>query len=585
MKANFPLLLMLVLASVCSAQTRYISGKILDQERKTPVPYASIYNKTLQSGTLSDVQGRFRISIRDEQDSVYVSFMGYRRKPVQLKKGKTDYVIYLEESAQLLQEVRISALKDDWLYDFLNSCKTKTATPLPPAKAYYVLKSYRDTEQVELVEAFFNARLQGGEPERLDMKAGRFGLKAVGDRFFNSFETSGAILQFRLRDDNTLFPGNPLAYSVRKMRKKFNLVLEKKYLDFQGDSIYVVRFTPKESKGQLFSGVFWIHAGEKRINRFSFTCEGCLQSPFVPIFSTDSISDVRLSISREFKTRMGQEALYETDFSYSFHYFSRKGKSYAEDYVIKSNAVLYVYDYTSGFELPRFDFAENCVSDYLKINAMPYNEFFWDRHSEAKIYDFEDQNDRFYSEPGVITNRTWYKNNPYFKRVYESPFITWSDYRILIKDLIAAKGLIDSTHWKPETYKLSVKFFLDINHYQDSTHCISSTVFDPWETYYYYRVDTLTNCFLNLYFDIHEIQRQEFARDIQSCKDSPEIIRKKFEAMQEKASLLARRFLNETNRGLNYDPMIKWNDYVRSRLGIDNMLLFRQYREGDQGKK
>lgn len=581
-----PFLLLLLLFSVqVAAQSRYISGKILDQQRKTPVPYASIYNKTLQSGTLSDLNGRFRIVIRDEQDSVYVSFMGYRRQAVPLKKGKSEYVVYLEESAQLLQEVRISALKDDWLYDFLSRCKPKSATALPPAKAYYVLKSYRDTVQVELVEAFFNVRLQGEEPDRLEMKAGRFGLKPVGDRFFNSFETSGAILQFRLRDDNALFPGNPLAFSARKMRKKFNLVLEKKFLDYQGDSIYVVRFTPKESEAHLFSGVFWIHAEQKRIDRFSFSCDGCPVSPFVPIFSTDSISEVRLNISREFKTHNGQEVLYETDFSYSFHYFSRKGKSYAEDYVIHSNAVLYVYDYVSRFELPRFDFAENCVTDYLKINAMPYNEFFWDRHTEAKIYDFEDRNDRFYSEPGVITNRTWYKDNPYFKRVYESPFITWSEYRILIKDLIAAKGLIDSTHWKPETYNLSVKFFLDINQYQDSTDCISSTVFDPWETWYYYRVDTLTNCFLNLYFDIHEIQRQEFMREIRQNQCSPEEIRTKFEAMQVKAAALGRRFLNETERGLRYEPMLKWNEYVRSRLGLDNMLLFRQYREEDPGKK
>jgi hypothetical protein len=555
---------------------RHLSGRILNKNTRDPIAFANIYNRNLKTLTISNKEGYYKIAINSASDSVFVSYVGFQKQLIHINENATTQTILLEESVQLLNTVTITASKNDWIYGLLSDCKRHTPYETNQAKAYYELKSFCEGDQIELVEAFFNAELKGAELDGLQMKTGRFGLKKKQDRFFNSMESSQAILQMRVFERNDFFPGNPFELSTSKMRKNFNLYLEKKYLDQNSDSIYVIVYYPRDISMGQFSGKIWINPLKKQIQKIIYECQSCKTTPFSPLFDTDSILNTDMSIKKEFREVAGNMVFSHIDFTYEFEYRSRNKSKMAREYRVKSNAILYVYDYEKPFDLPRFQFSENCKTDYLKINAIPYNEFFWLFNNEFKMFDFENRNDDFYYQDDVITNRTWYSENPFFKKVYEAPFVTWSDKRILFRDDLGTKS--QSADYNPkiisDSYKLGVKIFLDINTYADSTNVITSTVLDPWDTYYYLPVDSVTNCFFNIYFDIHEFERRKFMKEIcQRGYTSAQILRK-YDELSERISRLSKEYLKEVERGTNRKQLEKWNQYIVKNMGIDNMSLF-----------
>jgi len=554
-----------------------VHGRILCKETNDPIPYVIIFNSHSQIGTLSDMKGNFKISTSQLDDTLFVSCIGFKKQRIQLSAKETFYTIYLEQSIQLLEAVTIRPPDDGYLYELLIDCKKESSTDSRTAKAYYEIKSYAGDSQIELLEEFFNAELSGYDLSELELKTGRFALKKTGDRFFNSMESSRAIVMNGLFNENEYFPKSPLVFSKSKMKKKFWLELEKKYLENNIDSIYVISYRPKDSSGVFFNGQIWVNPQKKHVIKTTFNCRNCSVTPFIPLFSTDKLSNINLNITKTYKEIDNEMFFNHIDFTYQFDYESRIGKEFEAKYCILTNAVLHVYDYENSFFIPKFSFDENCVRDYFKINAMPYNDFFWANNNEFEISDHDIMNSSFYKENEEFSNKTWYlSNNKYFKKVFEYPFITWSEKRVLIKDVSSDTAIsnMPNTTIIADRYKLSIKIFMDLNTYSDSTNVITSTVFDPWETFYYLPVDSSTNCFLNILFDIYEIERRNFEKSIQGLGNDNIEILSKFETMNEKLDKLKSEYLAGVDRGTKREELEKWNQYVLDNLGINNMRLF-----------
>jgi hypothetical protein len=95
------------MATIQAQNLHEIKAKILDIETREPVPYANIYNKNLQKGTISNVDGYFRVSIPKTTDSLFVIFIGYQTQLVIIKPDQNFYTIYLRESSQLLKDLSL----------------------------------------------------------------------------------------------------------------------------------------------------------------------------------------------------------------------------------------------------------------------------------------------------------------------------------------------------------------------------------------------------------------------------------------------------------------------------------------------
>ena len=80
---SFPLLIGLVPAVICQAQSTVIEGRISDRASGEPLPFVNIAFVDSKIGTTSDIDGSFRLQSFYATDSIRVSSVGYA--PVSIK--------------------------------------------------------------------------------------------------------------------------------------------------------------------------------------------------------------------------------------------------------------------------------------------------------------------------------------------------------------------------------------------------------------------------------------------------------------------------------------------------------------------
>lgn len=554
----------------------HIEGRILDAATSEPLPFVSIQIKSTSKGTISDAGGYFSITLGSARDTLLFTSVGYQSTLLLPRPGKKYYEVRLAENTQLLGEVVISSKEID-LYQLLQACAKKDHSQRLNAKSYYQLKSFVNGRQIELVESYFNAGISGYDLESLSLKSGRIALQVFNHQFFISTESSAAITRLSLINNNPGFPGSPLELPVNKMKKAYLLELAKVYEDEKGQEIYQVDFTPAVEDNTFFSGKLWINPAKKQVLKVQLFAPGTTVHPFKPLFPEDTIRRIDLDITKTFSEIGGRMYFNHVDFNYNVYYKSRNDSAY----VVYTNAILYAYAPGETFLLPKFEFSDVNHTDYRKINAMPYNDFFWDHLDEFKLIDRKDQHRRFYEDEATMTNKTMFGANPFTdKGLLEHPYVRWdSAGRITIREFIP-----DSTDLKTsdvpfttDLYNLSVKTFLDINPSGDSLHWMSATIFDPYETFYHLPVDDTVLCFINLYFDIMEVQRRQMEKTLSISPQTIEQFHKIYNEFVEMRLVVSRQFLRDVNRGVNKAAMLQWNDYVRQHLGIDNIRIFRPY--------
>src|SRR5574344_2732664 len=103
MKKYALLLVMLIMSSLTFAQTK-ITGNVSDATGD-PVIGASIVVKGAKgSGTVSDLDGNFTVSVPNANSQLQVSYIGYITKTISLE-GQKNVKVVLEEDKKTLDEV------------------------------------------------------------------------------------------------------------------------------------------------------------------------------------------------------------------------------------------------------------------------------------------------------------------------------------------------------------------------------------------------------------------------------------------------------------------------------------------------
>lgn len=572
-------LLAFVTSSSWGQATREIEGRILDAATREPVSYANVYNKTLQKGTITNDDGYFRVMTSDTRDSILIIFIGYETQVIKLTGQQDFYTIYLEESTQLLREIVVTPNDNLYLFDLLMKCKSKASSAQIDAKAYYELKTFRNEQQIELVEGYYNAAIAGYDLSALNLKAGRLAMQPYDNRFFASMEGSTAITAMKLWSNNSNFPDSPLEFSKREMRKYFELSLEKKYVDDLADSIYVISYEPTDKTGLFFNGTIWLNKTNNTILKIMLDCHNCKKYPFRPIFPSDTISNVSFAITKTFTSQQGHTVFNHIDFAYIIDYRSRVAAAHAQSYSIESNAVLYAYDFKNTFTIPTFNVTDDAYSDYRKINAMPYNDFFWRYNDEYRLKDGDNSNEVFFTDIHSFTNKTIFKTNPMSKSVlFQHPYIIWSEDRVFFRDIaVDTSASSSSSDVITDRYNLGVKLFVDINTYQDSTSIFSATIFDPYVSFYHLPIDNKTHCFINMYFDLCEIERRKLENMLKSSIKDVGQFDKIYQEIETRFQIQTAQYLKAVDRGTNEPEMKKWNEYIYEKLAIDNLAIFKPF--------
>lgn len=124
---------------VAQIQTRYerfeqtVTGKVTDSETGDPLPGVNILAKGTTTGTVTDVDGNYRITVGDNITTLIFSSIGYTPQEVDIN-GRSEINVTLSPDVQSLQEVVVvgyGTMKKSDLTGSVSSVKSEALTAYP----------------------------------------------------------------------------------------------------------------------------------------------------------------------------------------------------------------------------------------------------------------------------------------------------------------------------------------------------------------------------------------------------------------------------------------------------------------------
>lgn len=541
---------------------------IIDSASFQPVPFVRIQHR--QQHTLSDFNGAFSVQQLTNNDTITFSLIGYDLKNIIYQSNHLLDTVYLQPKVIEMDEV-IILTDNSILYRLLSNLVNTQPQQRTSAKAYFELETFHDQQQLELFQGYYNGYFKGVDVEELKMKTGRFALAPISKRIFASTETSKALSQFQLFQHNAFFPISPFELNERTLRKRYQLYLTAKYTNENQHVIYLIQFEPKQDSEHYFGGKVWIDFTANALQKVELTIQNTAIHPFLSIWPTDTIEHVCMEISKSFNDNRVETI----DFNYHYNYRA------LDDSLLhlSTRAVLHAFDYTSTFELPIFDFPKTTNEDYRKIQMLPANEAFWNCYDAFTIPN-NSFKQSFLTDPQTIKPQLLFHTDSLFKRNFlENPYLTWNGNRILMKGLTADSTAYYDQHQvlNSDRYKLNVQLLVDRTEGCNGIQLITQTVFDPYKSYYHFEISRENQVFINIYFDLMEIDRRRLAIELEKVKTDEAAINELYSITMKKVASWSTVYFKETQRGTNKIALKKWNDLVKEELGIDNFDLFNMY--------
>lgn len=573
-----------------------IKGKVQDVTTKSPLAFCSVVIKGTQKGSITNEDGVFKILVNKDKDSLVFSYLGYQTKIIPAVNLLKDSLVFLKAKENNLKEVVIKG-DDEYLYQAIDKCRKKLEKEvLHTAKVYFDLETEVQNQPVEMLECYYNGNIQGATIKKLMLKNGRVGLAPTYDGgFFVSLNTSKAIQMLDLTESASYLPFTPFQFSKSKLKKNYVL---KPLPTLANENVYHIEFSPIKNKSKYFKGEVWIDSETFSILKINLICENTSTHPFLPfITGVDSLANVSMNITQTYiKTESGS-LLSNVKFNYRLKYIYTPKKSsginkfrISTGNEVNTTGIMYMYDYEKPFSLPYFKY-DASQTDYRKISFFPYNDFFWKNsdgllhtESQKKKLEFFEKNGTLLNFDGLVPNVSGDGYEVLHRNFYADNNIFWSDStRLHLKKDIQPKDSLKKTEYeRTEPFFLKAQIFMDVNPVGDSIQHFSATVFDVFETYYDMPERPYTNCFINIWFDICEIERRKMEKKLNSgniytVSEIDAIYKQTIKDMNAQTS----QYFKEVKLGKNTAELIKWNTYVVDNIGVDNIKIFGVGREGD----
>lgn len=102
------MLLLIHIPALLGQQVTVIRGEIRSASDKLPLAGANILIQGTSRGTISDLDGKFILSIDSGQNSIVISYLGFHKVEKNIREtGKSDLVIYLDPDDRILSTVEV----------------------------------------------------------------------------------------------------------------------------------------------------------------------------------------------------------------------------------------------------------------------------------------------------------------------------------------------------------------------------------------------------------------------------------------------------------------------------------------------
>jgi tetratricopeptide (TPR) repeat protein len=242
--------------------------------------------------------------------------------------------------------------------------------------------------------------------------------------------------------------------------------------------------------------------------------------------------------------------------------------------------VFLFYDNSTVFDLPYYSIKAASISDYDKIVFQPYNEQFW-QHNEVllpskKVLEYRD----FFNEHGVLLN---YENlSEYYSIAFRQSIVTWSEQRLFYTDINknemfyedpSSRFYYHRSKTTPFFYALNLEIYLDRNTFNDSTIYLSKTLIKLDESFYFSYIGKNTTGFINIYFDLAEIERRKMMDVLKQKEWSKQQVDSIYKSTLVKLRQKLEFYIKNAFYGLNEKHFLSYVKQVKEALSIDNSML------------
>ena len=271
---KFFVFIYLILATHLSSGQDYfkISGRVLDNETKQPLYFASICIAGNRIGTVSNINGNFLLKIpnRFKEDTLYISFMGFTPRKILLTEIHDFYIeVALEPMYFHVKEVVIRSFSPK---EIIKQAIAKIPENYPEFPVNF-LAFYREDirengKYIQFIEAvlgiYKGSYNNKKDNDCLKIIKGRQKLDVIESLIWDYIKFINGPYEM-IRSDVAKYPTNFITVA----QSKINFLNEKhfKYYDYQllrkkrkeNDDIYVIEFKPKKiPKKALFEGYICI---------------------------------------------------------------------------------------------------------------------------------------------------------------------------------------------------------------------------------------------------------------------------------------------------------------------------------------
>lgn len=565
----------LLLVTLCLGNYAFgqqnIHGTLLSEENE-PIPFAKIRVAGTNRGAIANEDGSFTLEDVKPTDTLIISHYAISTQPIIASFFFTENILVLDRRFLQLEEIEVSSTKGALLNLFDEARDALSSAPGYFSKTYFSLESDADAHPVELIEAYYQGKTQGGRIQDMTLKNGRIGMSPLDNEYFASLSTTQIIKDYNLHSPlRSRFPRNPLMLSVRKIKKWYNYKVSSVY-----DGVLTITFTPKNAINRyaLFPTKVYLHKPSKQIIRLELMKEDLKTYPFTEINPGDTIQRLDYFAAYNFD----EQRLESVELNYKMKYDGFSGLKN-----IHSRAVLLFYDTTSSFSLPIYSDRVSLYSDYDKIVSQPNNPFFWSLNAAISPSDKKTAYKEYFETHGVLLN--FDELSKVSPTVFAQKLVPWSKNRIQLYDMNEAIAyeiaVADAKEFHNKTlvsdmYDLRAFVYVDRNAGEDSTHFKVQTLINLQDSYYYLFRSPFTVCFVNLYFDLVEIERRNLERKLVGLKPSESQMRDLYQESQINLNRRLKQYLKSVEHGRNQQVLNYYIELVKSELGIDNSFLIQE---------
>ena len=579
----FSVIISLSISITANAQPQVIKGKVVDRDSKASLPFATLVSKRNGGGTIANKEGVFRLPV-EVNDTVEVRYTGYEPFSYYLNKSSQNNVTFeLEFSKTQLTEVNVVAADERAFNLIAKVRKQLLKSRYQRSKAFLEIFTEKDSIPTELLELYYNSNFRKGNVESLEYKSGRLAMAPVDGSFFKSYSTS-RVIQSHNPLTSAGFPENVFTTKKQNLKKVYDLRIVS-----YGSGGETLIFDAKEDyEHSHFSGSISINEKEE-LSEVEFFVRMPSQIPFIPLFENDLLKPLELHITWFYTTNEKGVAPQLIDFGYANISGVPTGPDYAPPYLerhIKAAGTAYFYDFDDPFFTPQM-VCENDLNDYQRMLNTPCHEAIWELTRPFEKSSKFQRNKQFLEKNGAMktyAEHEFFKDYSGLESMVGHRNVFWSDTARMRLNLIYHQPNelgFETSVPRRKKFKLDVEMYFDLIEVDSTVSVYSQCLFDVYDSYYGLEHDSLTDLFLNLHFDLCEVERRRFETSLANMDQiTPKTALRLYEESNSRLHAKFEKYFRETDSGTSLRALERYSHELNQVTGVDNLELFLPVMEG-----